>query len=68
MGLVKSLPECVRRLVLFLVANTAFKPVICVIVLLLVAVGYSSHITAGVACRITSVVEDVCGDVFLFAA
>ena len=68
MGLVKSLPECVRRLVLFLVANTAFKPVICVIVLLLVAVGYSSHITAGVAGRITSVVEDVCGDVFLFAA
>lgn len=59
MGFVKSLPECVRRLVLFLVANAAFEPVICVIVLLLVAVGDASCITADVACCVASVVENV---------
>ena len=68
MGLVKSLPECVRRLVLFLMANTAFEPVICIIVLLLVVVGYSSHITASVAGRIAGIVEDVSYDVFLLSA
>ena len=68
MGLVKSLPECVRRLVLFLVANAAFEPVICLVMLLLVAVSYASCITTSIACRIASVVKDMCCNILLIAA
>ena len=37
------------------------------IVLLLIAVGYASCITASIACRITSVIKDVCSDILLIA-
>ena len=68
MGLVKSLPECVRRLVLFLMANAALEPVICLVVLLLVVVGYRSCITTCITSCVASVVKDVSCDVFPFAA
>ena len=68
MGLVKSLSECVRRLVLFLMANTAFKPMICFIVLLLVTVGYRSCIAANITSCVACVIEDVCSYVFLAMA
>ena len=38
------------------------------IVLLLIAVGYTSHTTAGIAGRVTSVVKDVCTVAYLAMA
>ena len=49
-------------------AYRAFEPVICVVVFLLVAVGYHSCITASIAGRIASIIKDVCCDVLFISA
>ena len=54
--------------VFLVMAYRTLEPMICVIVLLLVAVRYSSYIAAGIAGCVTSVVKDMSCDVFLFAA